>query len=244
MKCSCAPGQRSANGVCTACALGTVGFVNKQGCSPCFGDLYNDELGATTCKVCEDNRPIRLAKGPNASCLPPCPRNARGRADRCVCEAPFVNVGTVIKVKCELCPGGRVGNGGMGLGTCSCPPGTFQNGVKCTACPQGSFSNSVNAAGCKACAANRIAAKMGSTSCATCDAGSYSIFSGGSRCVRCVKGTFVTADGRCGKCKRGERVERGQCVECERGVSEGGTSSFCIVCDKGVAPNKSRSKCV
>ena len=126
---------------------------------------------------------------------------------------------------------------------CICREGLVLKDGVCVPCPAGFMA--VNGGECTPCQGRRYKPE-GERLCLYCAEASLDVV-GAKACVKakCRDDEFETQDGRCMKCKVGQRVKNGVCVDCGmEEVSAGGRRGYCSKCGAGSVPNAERSACV
>lgn len=238
--CGCKPGtRRIRDGVCQACPAGEA-LDEYGGCEKCGYETYSDKPGLAACKKCPEGRRYSYA-GKQTACPPACPANASASGGRCVCDEAFIQRGTRARPSCKPCGPDEVRQGGYDGKKCVCKEGYGRNNGRCKPCPPGTYGRG---GVCRKCAVNEVTTISGQRYCRRCKAGNYSICTGGTKCVWCKKGSFVTAAGKCGKCKTGFVVRNGRCRKCTQGFSPGGDASACTPCPTGKKVSADGGQCV
>lgn len=227
---------------CEPCPKGEYRFsLDYDYCSNFQPGTYSDETGSLECKECPKGRG-EFRNYAQTKCPPACPANSSHTEGLvgCKCNSGYKNIGSSSKPTCRKCPDGlKVDENGR---KCVCTGYAELRGGVRRKCAPGTKSNFDGR--CIPCKVNTVAPLWGSNYCEDCSRGSLSLREGGTKCFRCDNGTFVTKDGKCGKCPVGHRVRNGECVKCVESVSLGGSVGYCKLCRGNTVPNAALSSCV
>ena len=237
--CRCNPGFELAQGICTACPLGT--FSSGQECVNCTALSSTATTGSTSaehclclqgshrldglCTLCAADTFQPVLGG---SCIP-CPDNttAPAGASACVCRAGFTRESDT----CVQCPAGKYKDS-LGDAPClPCPPNAsspaaatacvcargFVQASTCTICPGNTFQEG---SACVPCPANTVSLP-----------GAFSNL----QCT-CHPGFTGAAGGPCSKCPHASYSAGGDCVQCPsltNTTAEGSRHAADCVCVPG-----------